>query len=228
MRSRFPRLLIACAIFITLVSVAWQVAEDRGWVPEAITPPAPSHGVVDQLSIRGPEAIPPYDRDAFGQAWSDDVNVPGGHNGCDTRNDMLQRDLRDIEFKANTRNCVVASGYLQDPYSGRGHHFVKGNRTSTEVQIDHVIALADAWESGAWRWDPDLRRNFANDPANLQATLAEENQNKKAKTADQWLPSDPAYVCTYVQRQVDLKLHYQLSVTQQEHDAMARVLAGCD
>ncbi|WP_245990406.1 HNH endonuclease family protein [Corynebacterium pseudopelargi] len=204
------------------------MAQERGWIPEQITTPVPAHGAVDQLIIRQPEATPPYDRDAFGQAWSDDVDVPGGHNGCDTRNDMLQRDLSNITFKPNTRNCVVTSGYLQDPYSGLGHQFLKGNRTSTEVQIDHVVALADAWQSGAWRWDADLRRNFANDPANLQATLAAENQNKKAKTADQWLPSDPAYACTYVQRQVDLKLHYQLSVTQEEHDAMARILNGCN
>lgn len=213
-------------VFAVLVVSAHHYLQDRS-TPALPTAPV-QHDPLAALIVRdGLTPIPPYARSAFGQAWSDDVDVPGGHNGCDTRNDTLQRDLTDVTFKPFTRNCVVQSGVLHDPYSGITHAFIKGNRTSTEVQIDHVVALADAWESGAWAWDDRTRRNFANDPANLQATLASENQNKKAKTADAWLPSDPAYACEYVRRQVGLKLQYQLSVSLAERDAMARVLQSC-
>lgn len=168
-----------------------------------------------------------YQRDFFGQRWSDDVNVEYGHNGCDTRNDILARDLNNVVYKLGTRDCVVTNGDFIDPYTGMHIVFERGQNTSDLVPIDHVVALANAWYSGAYAWDDELRRDFANDPLNLQATTKEANQGKLAKAANEWLPSNPDYQCEYVRRQVTIKQRYNLGVTAAELETMNSVLANC-
>ena len=180
-----------------------------------------------ELPIKGRAPKTGYDRDLFGQAWSDDVGVDGGHNGCDTRNDILRRDLVDVEFKEGTRDCVVVSGVLHDVYTGVTIAFTRGQGTSEAVQIDHVVALSDAWQKGAQQLDPRTRADFANDPRNLQAVDGPTNQAKGDGDAATWLPPNRAYRCTYVARQVQVKAAYGLWVTQAEHDAMSEILAGC-
>ena len=180
------------------------------------------------LAVRADqESAPEYSRDAFGQAWSDDTQAEFGHNGCDTRNDILRRDLTGVTFKPGTRDCVVTAGHLVDAYSGTELDFVRGQGTSELVQIDHIVPLADAWYSGAYTWDGETRQQIANDPRNLQATTKEENQAKKAKTADRWMPTDVNYHCTYAARIVEVKSVYGLSVTASERMALATTLAGC-
>ncbi len=110
------------------------------------------------LPIKGRAPKTGYDRDLFGQAWSDDVSVAGGHNGCDTRNDILARDLVDIAYKPGTRDCVVLSGTLTDTYTGTSIAFTRGQETSTAVQIDHVVALSDAWQKRPTARCADPRR----------------------------------------------------------------------
>lgn len=180
---------------------------------------------LDTLPIKGRAPKTGYDREMFGPAWSDDVTVPDGHNGCDTRNDILRRDLVDIELKPNTNGCVVLSGTLNDPYTGTAIPFRRGQGTSRQVQIDHIVALSDAWQKGAQQWDADTRRNFANDPANLQATAGPVNEQKGDGDAATWLPPNRSYRYTYVSRIVAVKAAYGLWVTQAEHDAIARILA---
>ncbi len=177
------------------------------------------------LPIKGRAPKTGYDRALFGQAWSDDVTVAGGHNGCDTRNDILRRDLSDAELKPGTNGCVVLRGVLTDPYTGSVIDFQRGRGTSAQVQIDHVVALSDAWQKGAQQWDGATRRNFANDPVNLQATSGPINEQKGDGDAATWLPPNKVYRCTYVSRIVSVKAEYGLWVTQAEHDAIARVLA---
>jgi hypothetical protein len=168
-----------------------------------------------------------YDRALFGPAWTDDVTVDGGHNGCDTRNDILRRDLTDAVVKAGTYGCLVLSGTLHDAYTGRTIAFVRGQVTSQAVQIDHVVALMDAWQKGAQQLSVAERRNFANDPLNLQAVDGPTNERKGAGDAATWLPPNKRYRCVYVSRQVAVKATYRLWVTQAEHDAIGRVLASC-
>ena len=151
------------------------------------------------LKVKGRAPMTGYDRALFGQAWSDDVRVPGGRNGCDTRNDVLRRDLHDTVIRPGTHGCLVESGTLLDPYSGETLEFVRGPR-SAEIQIDHVVALADAWQKGAQAWDEDTRRDFANDPANLLAVRGDLNQQKGAGDAATWLPPDTSFRCDYVSR----------------------------
>ena len=189
--------------------------------------PADTLATLDTLPVKGRAPKTGYDRDLFGQRWTDDVAVDYGYNGCDTRNDILRRDLVDVVIKPGSNGCAVLSGVLNDPYTGTVVDFLRGPGTSAEVQIDHVVALSDAWQKGAQQWDEITRRNFANDPANLQATIGWVNQEKGDGDAATWLPPNKSYRCTYVTRIVDVKAAYGLWVTPAEHDAIARVLADC-
>ena len=180
------------------------------------------------LAVKGRAPKTGYDRSRFGAAWTDDVTVADGHNGCDTRNDILRRDLVAAEIKPGSNGCAVLSGTFHDPYTDTTVEFQRGDGTSSKVQIDHVVALSDAWQKGAQQWDAATLRNFANDPINLQATTGSINQQKGDGDAATWLPPNKSYRCTYVLRIVDVKSAYGLWVTQAEHDAIARILSDCD
>ncbi|MGJ0118766.1 GmrSD restriction endonuclease domain-containing protein [Williamsia sp. MIQD14] len=182
---------------------------------------------LDGLAVKGRAPKTGYSRTQFGQAWSDDVDVDGGRNGCDTRNDILRRDLTGITVRPGTRGCVVLTGTLADPYTGTSVAFTRGAQTSDAVQIDHVVALSDAWQKGAQQLSPEKRRDLANDPRNLQATDGPTNQRKGDGDAATWLPPARAFRCTYVSRQVQVKSLYGLWVTQAEKDAITRVLTSC-
>lgn len=172
------------------------------------------------LAVKGRASKTGYDRDLFGQRWAD-----VDRNGCDTRNDILARDLAGETFKAGTNGCVVMSGTLIDPYTGRTLTFVKADASA--IHVDHVVALSDAWQKGAQQWEPGKRVAFANDPLNLLAVDGPANSSKGDGDAATWLPPNKAYRCPMVARQVGVKVRYQLAVTAAERDAMARVLGSC-
>lgn len=175
------------------------------------------------IKVRTQNDAPPYRRDEFGSAWADE-----DANGCDTRNDILGRDLKNTTFRDTyPPGCVVQSGWLDDPYTGVSRPFERGEYSSPKVQIDHVVPLADAWQAGAWAWDVARRQAFANDPRNLLAVDGEANKEKGHSTADAWLPPNSDYRCAYVARQVRVKAQWGLSVTQAEWQAMVDILAGC-
>lgn len=172
------------------------------------------------LPVKGRAPATGYDRAArFGTAWLD-----VDHNGCDTRNDVLARDLTDVERQGP---CKVLRGTLVSPYTGERVDFVRGNRTSTLVQIDHVVALENAWRTGAQQLSQEQREALANDPANLFAVDGHSNAQKRSGDAATWLPADTAFRCTYVEHQVTVKTAYRLWVAPAERDAMARVLDRC-
>ncbi|WP_344920700.1 HNH endonuclease family protein [Streptosporangium oxazolinicum] len=175
-----------------------------------------------KLEVKGRAPMTGFDREEFGSAWSD-----VDRNGCDTRNDILIRDLKEEVFKKGEEGCVVQSGILEDPYSGKTIKFERGTRTSMAVQIDHVVALADAWQKGAQRWPESERRELANDPLNLLAVDGPLNSQKGAGDAATWLPPRRAYRCPYVERQIKVKVKYDLWVTSGEKDAMEAVLKAC-
>jgi hypothetical protein len=178
--------------------------------------------VLSSLPVKGRAAKTGYSRSQFGQAWAD-----VDRNGCDTRNDMLKRDLTNIEFKVKTRDCVVLSGVLLDRYSGETINFVRGNVTSMEVQIDHVVALSNAWQTGAFKLTLMQRTAFANDPLNLFAVKGRLNSQKGDGDAATWLPPLKSFRCTYVAQQIAVKAKYSLWVTAPEKEAMTRILAAC-
>ena len=176
--------------------------------------------ILNTLLVKGRAPKTGYTRAQFGAAWKD---VDG--NGCDTRNDILKRDLTAIIYKSGS--CVIASGTLSDPYSGLIIQFERGVATSSEVQIDHVVALSDAWQKGAFAWTGAKRTNLANDPLELLAVDGPLNGQKSDGDAATWLPPNKAYRCPYVARQVAVKAKYGLWVTQAEKDAIAKILATC-
>ena len=205
-----------------------QPTEPQAGADAGAAPPADGTGagpaaidVLATLPVKGRAPKTGYDREQFGQAW-EDVD----RNGCDTRNDILRAQLTDVVF-ANAGGCKVASGTLADPYTGSTISFVRGQDTSTAVQIDHVVALSDAWQKGAQQLSAGQRRALANDPLNLLAVDGPTNAAKGDGDAATWLPPNRGYRCAYVARQVAVKAAYSLWVTQAEHDAIAGILAGC-
>ncbi|AFR31409.1 DUF1524 domain-containing protein [Arthrobacter sp. Rue61a] len=147
-------------------------------------------------------------------------------NGCDTRNDILKRDLTQITF-TNSVQCKIQTGSLADPYTAKSISFVRGSASSAAVQIDHMVALSDAWQKGAQQLSIEQRTAFANDPLNLQSTDGPTNTQKGDGDAATWLPPNKSFRCEYVARQISIKATYSLWITQAEHDAMASVLGGC-
>ncbi|WP_281775294.1 GmrSD restriction endonuclease domain-containing protein [Bifidobacterium ruminantium] len=178
--------------------------------------------VLDTLEVKGRAPKTGYKRTQFGKAWAD-----VDHNGCDTRNDILNRDLTGVKYKWFTHKCVVKSGTLHDPYTGKDIKFKKGKKTSTAVQIDHVVALSDAWQKGAQKLSKTKRTELANDPYNLLAVQGRANQKKSDGDAATWLPSNKGFRCEYVARQIGVKHKYSLWVTKAEKEAMAKVLSSC-
>ena len=178
--------------------------------------------VLETLAVKGRAPKTGYTRDQFGQSW-EDVD----RNGCDTRNDILKRDLRSITYKPGTHDCVVLTGVLSDPYSGEQISFVRGNVTSLEVQIDHVVALSDAWQKGAQKLSLATRTSLANDPLNLLAVKGRLNSQKGDGDTATWLPPLKSYRCSYVARQIAVKAKYSLWVTSAEKAAMKKILDAC-
>ena len=190
--------------------------------------PSQADSVASGLSIieaqvtKGRAAKTGYTRAQFGQTWAD-----VDRNGCDTRNDILKRDLTAEVFKEKTRDCVVLSGTLIDPFSGETINFVRGNVSSMEVQIDHVVALSNAWQTGAFKLSIKERTAFANDPMNLLAVKGRLNSQKGDGDAATWLPPKKSYRCAYVARQVAVKAKYGLWLTAAEKAAIEKIITTC-
>jgi hypothetical protein len=193
------------------------------------TPPSPhaagkgtALAAVAALPVKGRAPKSGYDRDQFGQTCYD-----ADRNGCDTRNDVLRRDLKNFTLKAGTNGCLVLGGTLISTYTGDTVEFVRGTTTSSAVQIDHVVALSDAWQKGAQKLSRSTRRALANDPLNLLAVDRASNSAKGDGDAATWLAPNKGYRCAYVARQVAVKLKYHLWVTAAERDAIVRILGTC-
>ena len=177
---------------------------------------------LEKLPVKGRAPKTGYSRKQFGPQWSD-----VDRNGCDTRNDILKRDLTAIVVREKTRNCVIESGILEDPYSGEKIEFQRGEKTSALVQIDHVVALSNAWQTGIFQATTKVRTAFANDPLNLMAVKGSLNSQKGDGDAATWLPPNKAFRCDYVIRQIQVKAKYGLWVTNAEKEAMLRILRAC-
>ncbi|MGI9162222.1 MAG: HNH endonuclease family protein [Mycobacterium sp.] len=213
---------------ISSPSPTWRAEPTSGQAPPPVSPDARYDLARQQLKalpVRGWDRTSDFKRYQFGQAWSDDVNVEFGHNGCNTRDDILRRDLKNLVVRTST--CYAQSGTLTDPYTGVTIDFVRGPDTSNAIEIDHVVALADAWYKGARTWDPQRRLDFANDPRNLLAVSPKANFDKAFRDAASWLPTNEAFRCDFVARQIDVKTVYGLWLSAKEKKALADVLSRC-
>ncbi|MCV7315840.1 HNH endonuclease [Mycolicibacillus parakoreensis] len=212
-RLIWPVVLAATAVLVAYQTVSADRAPASGARPH---PPTVTAGtdVLDGLAVW--PARPhrhDYRRAAFGAAWDDDTDAPGGRNGCDTRNDILNRDLEQITAVATTR-CpnAVATGVLHDPYGNATVAFTRGAHTGQAVQIDHLVPLAYAWDMGAHGWAPAQRRRFANDPANLLAVAGAPNQDKGDSPPADWMPPNTAFACQYAMQFIAVLRGYGLPV----------------
>jgi hypothetical protein len=188
--------------------------------PDIPAKPGSAMKALNRLKVRGMTAGAGYDRDRkFGEAW---IDVDG--NGCDTRNDILARDFSKV---TRTDGCVVYAGVIRDKYTGKRIRFTRGQGTSLAVQVDHVVALHNAWMTGAHKLSYEMRVALANDPLNLQAVDGPTNSRKSDSDASWWLPPQRGYQCRYVARQISVKRAYRLWVTPDEKIAMQAVLTTC-
>lgn len=176
--------------------------------------------VLETLIVKGRAPKTGYDRALFGN-WSDLDN-----DDCSTRDEILIRDLSAITYDP-AEKCQVQTGKLIDPYSGTVINFLQGRGTSNLVQIDHVVAVSDAWQKGAFKWDATKRISFYNDPLNLLAVQGRLNSQKGDGDAATWLPPLKSYRCKYVARQIAVKAKYQIWITSAEKAAMKNILAKC-
>lgn len=225
LRLRRIGVLVVTAIVAALLVYAnpdmWQTVQ-----PVVSPAPSPSTTTIPQgdaaetlarLETKGRAAKTGYARTQFGDGWA-------RVQGCDMRNIILNRDLETVVVG---EDCKVLSGVLDDPYTGAKLAFVRGPSTSDDVQIDHVVALSNAWQTGAQQLSFDQRVALANDPLELLAVEGAANQQKSDGDAATWLPAHKAFRCRYVARQISIKSKYSLWVTPPERDAMVRVLQTC-
>ena len=174
--------------------------------------------IIETLAVKGRAAKTGYDRSSFSHRRDPD------RNGCDARNDILRRDLTNLVIKSDSNGCKILGGVLADPYSGKDINFVFG---ASLVDIDHVVALSNAWQTGAFQFTSEIRLQFANDPLNLLAVSASLNRQKGDGDAATWLPPTKSYRCQYVARQIAVKKKYGLWLTKPEKVAMSTLLAKC-
>jgi hypothetical protein len=236
---RTPRsvlLVLLALLTLTGCEFEWQIESGppepassvgQGDVPAGTLDPAAATTALAGLRVAEKTALDGYERGCgegegcvFGPAWSD-----VDRNGCDQRNDVLHRDLTEVQVRDGTQGCVVIAGVLDDPYTGEIVPFEKAD--AALVPVDHVVPLAAAWVQGAAEWAPEQREVFANDLTNLIATTRAENSAKGDSTADEWVPSDPAYGCSYATVVITVKDRYALAVTPAEAGALTSLLATC-
>lgn len=211
---------LAIALIGALVAPAMAVTAQA--TPFVAASEVTASSALASLPVKGRAPKTGYDRDKLFGDWAD----PDG-NGCDARNDVLARDLTNKVFGTGNDKCLVLSGNLLDPYSGKSFNFIRGQGTSSLIPIDHVVAVSDAWQKGAFKWDEAKRVNFYNDPLNLMTTQRALNSQKGDGDAATWLPPLKSYRCAYVARQIAVKTKYSIWVTKAEKEAMARILSSC-
>jgi Protein of unknown function (DUF1524) len=230
-RSRLLWLALTVVLAVVVAFQVTQTSADRAqFVAQADIPTvAPGVDVLAGIAevpvrIRGYD----YHRDAYGDTWTDDNPAPGGHNGCDTRNDILDRDLVDKTY-VSIKRCpnAVATGTLQDPYTNATVAFVRGNQVGAAVQIDHIVPLALAWDLGARNWTDETRLRFANDPANLLAVAGQANQDKSDLEPAAWMPPNRAFWCQYSVQFANVLRGYALPVDAPSATVLRAAAATC-
>jgi hypothetical protein len=224
MKNTYRRRRLLTAGIVLIITIVALIAHPSSWqqqIPSLTSSSSPATGpaaeALHRLPVKGRAPKTDYARTQFGSGWQT-VGL------CDTRNIILQRDLTQV---AVDDECHVVRGMLIDPYGGKTISFVRGEQTSQAVQIDHVVALSNAWQTGAQQLSTLEREAMANDPLELLAVDGELNQQKSDGDAATWLPPNKNFRCTYVARQIAVKTKYRLWITPAEKDAMTRVLSGC-
>ena len=230
-RKQILWLAVAAALaVIVAVQVTWMSRSPSRLIVQGDVPTvAPGIDVLAGVAeiparVRGYD----YRRDAFGESWTDDTTAPGGHNGCDTRNDILDRDLA-VKTYVSIKRCpkAVGAGTLLDPYTSAMVPFTRGAQTGAAVQIDHLVPLALAWDLGAREWTDEMRTRFANDPANLLAVQGRANQDKGDGEPGTWMPPNDAFHCQYAMQFIAVLRGYALPVDAPSASVLRKAAGTC-
>jgi len=230
-RKQILWLAVAAALaVIVAVQVTWMSRSPSRLIVQGDVPTvAPGIDVLAGVAeiparVRGYD----YRRDAFGESWTDDTTAPGGHNGCDTRNDILDRDLADKTY-VSIKRCpkAVGAGTLLDPYTSAMVPFTRGAQTGAAVQIDYLVPLALAWDLGAREWTDEMRTRFANDPANLLAVQGRANQDKGDGEPGTWMPPNDAFHCQYAMQFIAVLRGYALPVDAPSASVLRKAAGTC-
>lgn len=214
-------LIIAIVAGVTVGLMLPKINPDIGELTGEYVAVGDAADTLETLQVDDNQSGEGYNRDLFGYRQTDDDG-----DGCDVRDEVLARDLENVTY-TQPGGCQVASGVLHDLYTGKTIDFVRGPQTSGAVQIEHVVALENAWQSGAKDWNVDKRYRFGNDMYNLLAADGEANGEKGSSSAAYWLPTNASFRCDYVARQIGVKAKYDLSVTTAEKRSMLAVLRSC-
>ncbi|MDA4110456.1 HNH endonuclease family protein [Mycolicibacterium holsaticum] len=228
-RKRFLWLAAIVALAV-LVAVQTSTGQRAPSAAEADVPTVvPGDDVLAGIAVL-PQRVRGHDyrRAAFGDSWTDDNTAPGGHNGCDTRNDILDRDLDDKTY-VSIKRCptAVATGTLHDPYTNAVVAFTRGAGVGASVQIDHLVPLALAWDLGARNWPDEMRVRFANDPANLLAVAGDPNQDKGDQQPADWMPPNTAFHCQYAMQFIEVLRGYRLPIDAPSATVLRDAAATC-
>lgn len=187
----------------------------------AVTPPDENSPlateILDKLEVKGRAPKMNYSREQFYDGWPT-------VDGCSLRQRIIKRELGDTVV---LDGCNVVSGEFDEPYTGEHIVFTDKKQIADKIQIDHVVALSDAWQKGAQYKTYEVRNQIATDPLNLLAVDGPANEQKSDGDAATWLPSNKKFRCEYVARQISVKYKYGLWVTEAEKEAMGRVLENC-
>lgn len=219
------RRLVAGLIFLAGV-FGWLIINPASYekeiVPDTSATASPESSalaatILEKLEVKGRAPKTGYARTEFYNGWPD-------VDGCSLRQKIIKRDFGET---AILDGCTVISGSFIEPYTGAEMIFTEKSQISKTIQIDHVVALSDAWQKGAQNLTKDERYLIATDPLNLIAADGPANMEKGDGDAATWLPKNKAFRCQYVARQVSVKYKYHLWVTQAEHDAIAKILKTC-
>ena len=215
-KQRFGTVLFVS--FLVIFSVFYTNFQTEQTKVPVVSTNSPAIKTLEKLSVKGRAPKTNYSRDQFSDGWE-------SSGSCSVRDRILARDLENVVYEPKT--CEVEAGILHDPYTGKTINFRRGPGTSTAVQIDHVVALSDAWQKGAQQLTYEKRHELANDPLELIAVDGPANEQKSDGDAATWLPSNKAFRCQYVARQIAVKYKYKLWVNQAEHSAIVNILNKC-
>lgn len=220
-RARRVSVVVAVCLFIVCSLALSSLLQPKPVTNAVVLQPGQilAAKALSELAIKPAASHVGYNRQDFADGWAT-------VGGCDMREQILNRDLTRVQDKSSA-DCTVLSGTLLDPYTGKAIQFKRGAGTSSLVQIDHVVALSDAWQTGARQLTPSQRAQLYNDPLELLAVDGQANDSKSNSDASAWLPPNKSYDCRYVARQIAVKLKYHLWLTQPEHTAMQHVLSSC-
>ncbi len=213
---------VATAVGLGGYGVGVSLSDSLRDTPENYTVTEQDLGVLEEkvssLKVRRNEkSIPEYSRDSLPTDWKD---LDG--NGCNTREDILKKYTS--EYTGRFDGCKIKSGKFYDYYNGKFLRYDKSVDTGGGIQIDHIVAIGNAWISGGYKWGKDEWISYINDEEVLIPTSSKTNREKSDKDITEWKPANNSYLCTYAEKQVEIKDKYKLTVTEKEKAELKSIL----